>query len=96
MNMDYSYPTTMYESILAQMCVSLVLFTFFAFYHEIFLSQNCKKKIFLPEICIFGRKYSNTLLSEKCSSCSCKYCFFKIHLACHSDVNGLKPGSNQK
>ena len=34
MNMNYSYPTTMYESILAQMYVFLVLFTIFAFYHE--------------------------------------------------------------
>ena len=34
MNMNCSYPTTMHESILAQMCVFLVLFTIFAFYHE--------------------------------------------------------------
>ena len=45
----------MYESILAQMYVFLVLFTIFAFYHEIIFSQNCKKKnIFLPKLCIFG------------------------------------------
>ena len=34
MNMNYSYPTTMYESILAQMYVFLVLFTIFAVNHE--------------------------------------------------------------
>ena len=34
MNMKYSYPTTMYESILAQIYVFLVLFTIFAVYHE--------------------------------------------------------------
>ena len=34
MNMNYSYPATMFESILAQMYVFLVLFTIFAFYHE--------------------------------------------------------------
>ena len=41
MNMNYSYLTTMYESILAQMYVFLVLFTIFAFYHE----KNCKQKL---------------------------------------------------
>ena len=45
MNMSYSYPTTMYESILAQKYVFLVLFTIFTFYHEIFFKQKCKKKI---------------------------------------------------
>ena len=39
MNMSYSYPTTMYESSLAQKYVFLVLFTMFAFYHE-----NCPIK----------------------------------------------------
>ena len=34
MNMNYSYPTTMYESNLAQVYVFLVLFTIFAFYHD--------------------------------------------------------------
>ena len=46
MNMNNSYLTTMYESILAQMYVFLVLFTIFAFYHEIIFSQNCKKIFF--------------------------------------------------
>ena len=34
MKMKYSYPTTMYESILAQMYVFLVFLHFTAFYHE--------------------------------------------------------------
>ena len=46
MNMNYSYPTTMYESILAQMYVFLVLFTIFAFYHEQFLKPKLPKKYF--------------------------------------------------
>ena len=46
MNMNYSYMTTMYESILAQIYVFLVLFTIFAFYHEKKLSKTCKKKCF--------------------------------------------------
>ena len=42
MNMSYSYPTTMYESILAQKYVFLVLFTFLVFTMN-FLSKNEKK-----------------------------------------------------
>ena len=42
MNMNYSYPTTMYESISAIMYVFQVLFTIFEFYHETIFSQNCK------------------------------------------------------
>ena len=37
----------------AQMYVFLVLFTIFAFYHEIFYAK-IGKNIFLPEICTFG------------------------------------------
>ena len=33
MNKNYTYPTTMYESIFAQMYVCLVLFIIFGFYH---------------------------------------------------------------
>ena len=46
MNMNYSYLTTMYESILAQMYVCLVLFIIFAFYHENKFKQKLQK-IFL-------------------------------------------------
>ena len=74
MNMNNSYPTTMYESILAYMYVFLVLYTIFAFYHEKAFKPKLQKNIFLPEICTFGQKYSHTLLSENRSSCSCK-CF---------------------
>ena len=50
MNMKNSYPTTMFESILAQMYVFMVFLHFTAFYHEkdfmqklpnIFFYQNC-------------------------------------------------------
>ena len=37
MNMNYSYPTTIYESILTQIYVFLVLFFFF--YHEQIISK---------------------------------------------------------
>ena len=45
MNINYNYPTTMHESITAQMYIFLMLFTIFAFTMN-FSSQNCKKKIF--------------------------------------------------
>ena len=43
MNMNYSYPTTMYESILAEMNVFLIFFTLFAFYHENDFKQKLQK-----------------------------------------------------
>ena len=42
MNMKYSFPTTMFDSILAQMYVFLVFLHFTAFYHE----KDFKQKIF--------------------------------------------------
>ena len=46
MNMSYSYPNIMYESILAQKYVFLVLFKFFALNHEKKFKQKWKKKYF--------------------------------------------------
>ena len=57
--MNYSYPTTMYESILAQIYVFLVFFKIFAFYNE---------KLFKPKLqkIFFHQKYlhlgENTLI----------------------------------
>ena len=45
--MNYSNPTTMYESIFAQIYVFLVLFTILAFYHE--KSRPKLQKIFFYE-----------------------------------------------
>ena len=60
MNMNYSYPTTIYESILAQMNVFLVFFfTFFAFYHENDF-QQILQKIFFYQNCVHSGK--NTFL----------------------------------
>ena len=52
MNMKYSYPTTMYESILAQMYVHvfLVFLHFTAFYHEKDFKQKLQKNIFSTRI----------------------------------------------
>ena len=52
--MNFSYPTTMYESILAKMYIFLALFTFFfAFYHEK-KAKNCKKVFFYQKYVYFG------------------------------------------
>ena len=59
MNMKYNYPTTMYESILAQMYVFLVLFTLFAFYHENIFKPNLQKIFFYQKFVHLGE---NTLI----------------------------------
>ena len=46
MNMNYSYPTTMYGSIFAQMNVFLNFFTLFAFNHENDFKQKLQKMLF--------------------------------------------------
>ena len=46
MNMKYSYPTTMYESTLAQMYVFLVSLHFTALYHEKEFKQKLQKVFF--------------------------------------------------
>ena len=51
MNMKYSYPTTMYESILAQMYVFLVFLYFTAFNHEKDFKQQLQK-IFFYQNCV--------------------------------------------
>ena len=47
MTMNYNYRTRIYESILTQMYVFLVLFTIFDVYHEKYVSKNWKN-IFIP------------------------------------------------
>ena len=44
--MNYNYLTTIFRSILTQICVFLVLFTIFHFDLEKFISKNCKYIIF--------------------------------------------------
>ena len=55
MNMNYSYLTTMYESILAQIYVFLVLFTMFAFYHEKKIKQKLEKSFFYQKYVHLGK-----------------------------------------
>ena len=68
-NSYLSYPNIIYESILTQMCVFLVLLTIFDFYNEKFISKNWKKIFFYKKFVHLG-----ILLLDNCSSCSCK-CF---------------------
>ena len=56
-NKNYSYPTTIWVSILTQIYVFLVLFTIFAFDIGTFIKQKLEKHNLVPEICTFGRKY---------------------------------------
>ena len=49
MKINFTYPTTIWESILTQIYVFLVLFTIFDFYHEKYI-KKMEKKI-LPQIC---------------------------------------------
>ena len=55
MNMNYSYPTIMYESILAKMYVFLVLFTIFAFYHEKSFKQKLQNIFFYQKYVHLGK-----------------------------------------
>ena len=59
MNMKYNYLTTMYESILAQMYVFLVLFTLFALYHEKIFKPKLQKPFFYQKFVHLGE---NTLI----------------------------------
>ena len=62
MNMKYSYPTTMYESVLAQMYVFMVFLHFTAFYHEKDFKQNCKN-IFFCQNCVHSGE--NTFIHSR-------------------------------
>ena len=55
MNVSYSNPTTMYESILAQMYVFLVLFAIFAFYHGTISKQKLQTMFFYQKYAHIGK-----------------------------------------
>ena len=54
MNKNYSYPTTIWVSIFAQIYVFLVLCIFFAFDLETFISQNWKNILFYQKLVHLG------------------------------------------
>ena len=65
MNKNYSYPTTIYESILTQMYVFLVLVTFFFFFSMKKMYKKILEKLFFNQkICTFGQKYFHILNSR--------------------------------
>ena len=84
MNTVYSYLTTIYESILPQIYVFLVVFTFV--YHDF---QAKLQKYFLP--CTFVRK---TFIHRRRITVNQLLLFFLIHPACHSKVT--KTESNRQ
>ena len=59
MNMNYSNPTTMYESIYAQIYVFLELFTIFCFYHEKCFKPKLQNIFFYQKYVLLGE---NTLI----------------------------------
>ena len=75
MNKNYSYPTTIWESILTQIYVVLVLFTFFAFDLQKFISENWKKYLFCQK---FVRLGENT--SPCCSRIIVVYVYVNVFL----------------
>ena len=95
MNKNYSYRTTIYKSILTQIYVFLVLFTIFDFYHENFISKNCKKILFYQKFVHFGANtsiYCSRIIVVRVHA----NVFSKVYPACHNIANGIKPGSNLK
>ena len=58
MNMNYSYPTTMYESILAQMYAFLVLFACFCFLPRKSFKQKLQKIFFYQKYVHLGENNS--------------------------------------
>ena len=55
MNKNYSYPTTIWVSILTQIYIFIVLFTIFAFDLETFLSKNWKNALFFQKFVHLGK-----------------------------------------
>ena len=58
MNKNYSNRNTINKSTLTQMYVYLVLFTIFDFYHEKFISTNCKNIFFYQKFVHLGENTS--------------------------------------
>ena len=71
MNKNYIYQITMYESMLAQIYVFLVLYIIFAFYHEKKISKNAHK----PEKCKLGQ---NTFIH--CSRLTVVHVYLNVFL----------------
>ena len=82
--MNYNYLTTIFRSILTQIYVFLVLFTFFYFDLENFISKHCKYIFFFQKIVHLGENTS-------------KYCSWIIVVHVHATVfTILQTVSNQE
>ena len=78
------------------MYVFLVSFTIFDFYHEKFISTNCKNIFFYQKFVHFAK---NTFIF--CSwiivvHVHANSFFYEVHPACHNIAKVLKPGNNSK
>ena len=83
MNMNYNYPTTMYESILPKCMHFWYYLRVFAFYHEKVLSKNYKKIFFYQKYVHLGE--NNFIHFSRITVVHIRVIFFsKIHHSCHS------------
>ena len=83
MNMNYSYSTTMYESILAQMYAFLVLFACFCFLPRTSFKQKLQKVFFYQKYVYLGE--NNFIHLSRITVVHIRVIFFsKIYHSCHS------------
>ena len=86
MNMNYSYQTTMYESILAQMYAFLVLFACFCFLPRKSFKQKLQKIFFYQKYVHLGE--NNFIHFSRITVIHIRVIFFsKIHHSCYSVTN---------
>ena len=95
MNKNYSYQTTIWENILTQIYLYLVLFTIFAFALDLFTGYKWKNILFYQKFVHLGE---NTF--QYCSRIIAVHVYVnvysKVHPACHNITNGIKQGSYSK
>ena len=86
MNMKYSYPTTMYESMFSKMYI----FQVEKYSLQFLLTSSVRGNYCMDSNILFIHCSQKTVVQVQVNILS------KIHQACHNDVNGFKPGSNWK
>ena len=97
MILNYNYLTTIYRSILTQIYVILVLFTFsFHFDLKKFISQNFKYIFFYQKFVYLGDNISKYCNRRIVVHVHATVFFSKVHPACHNIAYGIKPGSDSK
>ena len=85
---NYNYLTTIFRSILTQIYVFLVLFTFlFHFDLEKVISQNCKYMFFYQKLVYLGDNTSKFCKRIIVVHVHAAVFFSKVHPACHNTAN---------